>query len=92
MREKIAQAIWENWPHQTVGAPKREWKDVGPNDREATWYPLADAVIKVIQNPTIEMLRNGARSIGGTMRMENHIDRARACLQAMTSANTTPKP
>ena len=43
--EAVARAIWELWPHQTVGAQRRRWLEVGPNDREAIWFPLARAAI-----------------------------------------------
>ncbi len=36
--------------------------------------------------PTIEMLIAGARSIGGSMRQENHNERARECWKAMVDA------
>ncbi len=37
--------------------------------------------------PTLEMVLAGARSIGRTMRWENHNDRSRACWQAMIAAS-----
>lgn len=41
---------------------------------------------------TDAMLMNGARSIGNTMRRDNFLDRARACWNAMMSANEEPIP
>ena len=60
MIEIMAKTIWEGWPHQTVGTARRAWKDVGPNEREATWYPLAKAVRDAIRNPTDAMTEAGA--------------------------------
>ena len=37
--------------------------------------------------PTLEMVLAGARSIGRTMRWENHNDRSRACWKAMIAAS-----
>ncbi len=38
---------------------------------------------EVPEMPTPEMLTAGSRSIGNTMRQENHNERARACWKAM---------
>ncbi len=38
--------------------------------------------------PTTEMVLAGARSIGNTMRYDNHNDRARECWKAMIAARS----
>lgn len=61
--EKVARAIFEAWPHQTVGVIRWKWEDIGPNDREATWYPLARAAIKALMEPSEEMVLAGHKYV-----------------------------
>ncbi|MEE8607238.1 MAG: hypothetical protein V3S55_06530 [Nitrospiraceae bacterium] len=43
----------------------------------------AKAALEAMRSPTDEMLLVGARSIGKTMGVANHIERSRPCWQAM---------
>ena len=54
---------------------------------------LAEAGLVVVERePTEEMRTHGARSIGHTMRMTNHLQRAEHCWQAMIALNEINKP
>lgn len=44
---------------------------------------ISSAQQKLPEHPTPEMLTAGSRSIGNSMRQENHNERARACWKAM---------
>ena len=72
--------------------PKR--KHYGPGK-----WPMGDKDSEndpIPKIPTTDMLIAGARSIGNTMRQENHNERARECWQAMCDAylhgTIQPKP
>lgn len=56
MEKKVAKAIFDGWPHMIVGLTRRKWEDIGPNDKDATWFPLARAAIRAMREPTKEMM------------------------------------
>lgn len=47
------------------------------------WGTQKKPMYSLPQHPTKEMLIAGARSIGSSMRQENHNERARECWKAM---------
>ena len=51
--------------------------------RPCPYLNEAEAAIEAMRSPTNEMLLVGARSIGKTMGVANHIERSRPCWQGM---------
>ncbi len=54
-----------------------------PEGSRKGWVRVFKAIIGTMKDPSHEMLLVGARSIGKTMGVANHIERSRPCWDAM---------
>jgi len=63
MELRVAEAIFDSWPHLTVGIARKKWDDIGPNNRDATWLPLARAAIRAMRISTLSMSEAGDKLI-----------------------------
>ena len=79
MEERVAQAICCPRGICHPGAKTRSGGCVA----RLNYLHGARAAIKAMREPTQSMLLAGARSIGSTMSWENHMERSKACHQAM---------
>ncbi len=87
MLSKADQALWDAGPENQdpLGVILADYFDgYTPEEIRASILPFyTKAVIQALRSPTDEMLLVGARSIGKTMGVANHIERSRPCWQAM---------